>query len=187
MVRNALLVLYNAQLVCNNATTNINNHMEMVRFFSSDSGDPPTDTFPSAPLPLPEKHLGLATGEGFEFFHCNLNGFATNSATVVLTIRRRPTVPHIVFLNETKTDEGDPLHLHGYKLVSRRDRDGNGGGIAVFCLAEQIDHVTHIEQTEATSEYERCWICVHTDEGPILVCCWYRPPDEHTNGLNAFN
>ena len=23
----------------------------------------------------------------------------------------------------------------------------------------------------------RCWIVYHSEDGPILACCWYRPPD----------
>ena len=54
----------------------------------------------------------------FEFFHCNLNGFATNSAKVMTAIRLRSNVPHVVFLNETKTDEGDKLFsLEGFVKI----------------------------------------------------------------------
>ena len=89
-------------------------------------------------------------------------------------------------LNETKTDEGDSLVLTGYTVICRRDRGSNGGGIAVFCKNKSVAHVTVLEQTEATSLYERCWVSVHTIEGPVLVCCWYRPPGEDMEGLIEF-
>ena len=84
---------------------------------------------------LIKTHLGGKSG--LILFHANVNGFKTNGIRIEATLKRSEPKPTVVMLNETKTDEGDPLHLHGYKLVSRRDRDENGGGIAVFCLAEK--------------------------------------------------
>ena len=43
-----------------------------------------------------------------------------------------------------------------------------------------------------SKEFERCWLCTHTDEGPILTCAWYRPPDTslprelHEADINSF-
>ena len=70
---------------------------------------------------------------GIEFFHCNLNGFATHAVRVVAAIRLRQNKPHVVFLNETKTDQADKsFNLEGYVLVYRGDRCKGGGGIAVL-------------------------------------------------------
>ena len=45
------------------------------------------------------------TRNELEFFHCNPYGFATHASDVVAATRLRKTVPHVAFLNETKTDE----------------------------------------------------------------------------------
>ena len=87
---------------------------------------------PNSKLDEPlEEVSGVIGDDTIEFFHCNLNGFATNAARVVAAIRLRATVPHVVFLNETKTDQGDKLfELEGFVKVYRGDRCKGGGGIA---------------------------------------------------------
>jgi hypothetical protein len=112
----------------------------------------------------------------FEFFHCNLNGFATNSAKVMTAIRLRSNVPHVVFLNETKTDEGDKIFsLEGFVKIYKGDRCKGGGGIAIFARADIAARVTLLDDTSVD---ERCWITIHSDGGPYVACCWYRPPKQ---------
>ena len=61
------------------------------------------------------------TRNGLEFFHCNLDGFATHASDVVAAIRLRKAVPHVVFLNETKTDESDKnVNLEGYVRICKK-------------------------------------------------------------------
>ena len=67
------------------------------------------------------------------------------------------------------------MKLTGYTLLCRRDRKSNskGGGIAVFVLSTKNSKFTLLDKVV---DSERCWILTHTDEGPILLACWYRPP-----------
>ena len=37
-----------------------------------------------------------------------------------------------------------------------------------------------------SNDFERCWFLAHTDEGPVLFCCWYRPPGERIEGIRSF-
>ena len=85
-------------------------------------------------------------------------------------------------LNETKIDQSDTLHVTGYTVICRHDRNANGGGVAVLCRNDRIAQVIKLEE----STYERIWILVHTNDGPKLVCCWYRPPGENIEGIHAF-
>ena len=84
----------------------------------------------------------------------------------------------LVCLNNTCLDEsiGDGVAtLGGYNLVARRDRnDGrSGGGILCFAAASLSAQVTLCEHS---TEYERSWLTIHSEIGPILLGVWYRPP-----------
>ena len=58
-----------------------------------------------------------------------------------------------------------------------------GGGIAVLGKKDVIGRMSLLFVSE---EFERCWFLLHTDEGPILFCCWYRPPGEAIAGIRSF-
>ena len=68
--------------------------------------------------------------------------------------------------------------MEGFAIVGRRDRSyGNDvrkcGGIIVYARNDIADHVTLVHTSD---ESERLWLQVHTDNGPYLLCVWYRPP-----------
>ena len=44
----------------------------------------------------------------------------------------------------------------------------------VFARADIANSVTLLEKSIAA---ERMWLVVHTDQGPYLLCSWYRPPE----------
>ena len=44
----------------------------------------------------------------------------------------------------------------------------------VFVLDEYFARVTLVAESASA---ERIWAIVHSDQGPYLVCCWYRPPN----------
>ena len=76
--------------------------------------------------------------------------------------------PDVIFLNETKLDEGSKdsiVTITGYVLISRRDRgaENKGGGIAVFALSKKASHITEISKCD---KIERCWVLAYTEEGP---------------------
>lgn len=87
----------------------------------------------------------------------------------------------LVAINETFLDKSvGIMNLSGYELVSRRDRDSYGGGIALFCLTRFFDTITHLDNE---ADYERSWHTLHSNLGPILVCVWYRPPYAETSSI----
>ena len=49
-----------------------------------------------------------------------------------------------------------------------------GGGVLVFVFDEYSPRVTLVQISKAA---ERIWALVHSDQGPYLACCWYRPPN----------
>jgi len=125
--------------------------------------------------------------------HANINGYKTNGVhleAALALLEMNGTKPVLLLLNEIKTDEGDTLTVSGYTIICRKDRNMYGGGVAVFCRNDQVARATLVEESQV---HERCWICFHTDEGPVLVCAWYRPPDTslpretHLDGLNSFS
>ena len=92
--------------------------------------------------------------------------------------------PEVLLLNETKMHDEEPrMKIQGYIEVSRKNRDSDGGGVAVFARADKI---TSFSELEVSITHERIWILIHTDDGPMLLCCWYRPPKEPVNGIATF-
>ena len=107
--------------------------------------------------------------------HVNMRGYISHIAEVTAMIRLMDSKPFLVSLNETfLTRAIEHVELEGYQVLCRHDRSGQwGGGVLVFVLDEFFERVTLVEQSTAA---ERIWAVVHSDQGPILVCCWYRPP-----------
>ena len=64
--------------------------------------------------------------------------------------------------------------LEGHGKVYQGDRCKGGGGAAVFARVDVATRVTLVSE----SPDERCWVTIHSDEGPYLACCWYRPPKQ---------
>ena len=94
----------------------------------------------------------LPKTETFGIFHCNLDGFKTNSVKVLAELERLDNLPELVLLNETKYDEGDgKMTLAGYKLVCKKDRDCNGGGIAIFGREDKASRFSQLELSARTS------------------------------------
>ena len=56
-----------------------------------------------------------------------------------------------------------------------RDREAKNRrrGIAVFVLTSKCSMFCVVKKNESN---ERCWLLAHTDDGPVLLACWYRPP-----------
>ena len=78
--------------------------------------------------------------------------------------------PSVLCLTETWADKGLPsLRTEGYTLISLRDRDDGrlGGGVVVFALEKLAHRVTLLE---------RSWVIMHSDHGPYVIGCLYRPP-----------
>ncbi len=110
----------------------------------------------------------------FSIVHFNIRGFLSkvDELDAVLEALGRPSLVALseTFLNESVKD----LFLSGYVLVSRRDRKGQcGGGIALFARDDVAPHIVHIGNS---LRHEMSWHILHSDQGPIRICVWYRPP-----------
>ena len=115
--------------------------------------------------------------EALDILHLNIQGYASHAAELTAYIRLRRTPPAIVCLNETFLDKStSTVTLCGYELVARRDRRGGrkGGGVAIFARVDISNSVTLLL---GSADAERLWLILHTDQGPYLLCTWYRPPE----------
>ena len=94
--------------------------------------------------------------------------------------------PFIVSMHETFLNKCiEHVELESYQLFGRRHREGQWGSeVLVFVLDEYAARVSLIEITAVA---ERIWAMVHSDRGPYLVCCWYRPPSPgNIDSINSF-
>ena len=108
LLREARIVLENVQVVVNDATSLLKEVQEERGHTDEDATVVPISDS-SLSFNVSKQNKTTNQMNAFEFFHCNLDGFPINSAKVVTAIRLRPTVPHVVFLNETQTDAGDKV------------------------------------------------------------------------------
>ena len=118
--------------------------------------------------------------------HLNLRGYLSHIAEVIASIRDLPMKLFLVSLNEKFLSKAvEQVKLEGYQVLARRYREERwGGGVLVFVLHEYFprDTLVHISK-----EAERIWAMVHSGRKPILVCCWYRPPDPgNTDSIESF-
>lgn len=72
------------------------------------------------------------------------------------------------------------IELEGYSVAARRDRTNSqgSGGVIVYVLNEHSESVTDAGNSV---ENERCWLVLHTTNGPFSFCAWYRPPKAGVN------
>ena len=126
------------------------------------------------------------TDHKMSMLQVNMRGYISHIAEIAAMIRLMACKPFIVSLNETfLTRAIEHVELEGYTVLCRHDRsDQWGGGVLVFVLDEFFERVTLLEKSTVA---ERVWAVVHSDQGPILVCCWYRPPAPGDTGtLDSF-
>ena len=86
--------------------------------------------------------------------------------------------PHMLCLNETFLDASvRRVEIKGYCIIGRRDRrDGRKcGGVAFFVQTQLQESVTLLQES---ATHEILWALVHSDLGPFLIACWYRPPEQ---------
>lgn len=99
--------------------------------------------------------------------------------SVELHARIEDAKPDLLLLQETWLGGSiDSVSLPNYTVGSREDRiqgDKRGyGGVAVLARAGAEDMV---EPIFVSQHFEREWLTLHSDIGPILLGNWYRPPD----------
>ena len=122
--------------------------------------------------------------------HVNIQGLRSHLAELTAVIRLCESPPDVVCVNETFLDDGvGTIELEGYEVVGRRDRSYSGdarrcGGVVVFARVAIANHVTLLLTSEVS---ERLWFQLHTDNGPYLLCSWYRPPVQgETESIGSF-
>ena len=69
----------------------------------------------------------------------------------------------------------------GFHDIIRKDRDGLGGGVAVY-VKDNIFYKRKV--LYETADTEAIWLDVNTLQGKLLICCCYRPPTK-ANGPNV--
>ena len=142
-------------------------------------------------LPGPAKRPDLAKElPGATVMHVNIHGLRSHLAELSAVIRLSAVAPDVVCVNETFLDKGvGTIELEGFEVVGRRDRnysgdDRNCGGVIVFAKTSIVSHVTLLLTSENS---ERLWLQLHTDNGPYLLCSWYRPPVQgEVESINSF-
>ena len=86
--------------------------------------------------------------------------------------------PHIIGISETKIDasiDDSQLNVEGYDVI-RKDRDLNGGGIALY-----IHKSLNFKQCDDLYKYEVEAVSAEIKVGnykPFIVTSLYRPPDK---------
>ena len=113
---------------------------------------------------------------GLTFFYANIQNFLAKRAELEARLCLMEMQPTFICLNETWLDPSiEEIVLSGYDCVSRLDRrDGRiGGGVAVFALRA---HALFVSLSRHSDVDERTWLLLHSDVGPVSLCCWYRPP-----------
>ena len=100
----------------------------------------------------------------------------SKEAEVTALVRLATNKPTVICLNESFLDRSCPdIALEGYTQVGRKDREDNSGwgGVAVLAKVEVAGSVVLLD---APPLAERLWLTLHTNQGPYLLCAWYRPP-----------
>ena len=111
----------------------------------------------------------------FRIMNVNVHGLLAHKSELEFQLSDQG-FPDLVALTETLLDKSvKHIDLYGYALVSRRDRDDGrqGGGIALYCRPSLQNSITHLSDSKTC---ERSWHMLHTNQGPVLVGVWYRPP-----------
>ena len=118
-------------------------------------------------------------------WHCNIQSFHMHCAELAARIRLADHKPDVICLNETNLQPfTEFIEVEGYVVAARRDRsDGRkGGGVLVLVRTGIAEAVTCVKEC---SDCERLWLVVHSCLGPMLLGCWYRPPDSGISSINS--
>ena len=84
----------------------------------------------------------------------------------------------VITLSETHLHPNvtsDAMKLPGFHEILRKDRVGQGGGVAIY-VKENLAYKRMFNYERV--DMEAIWIQLNTIEGKILVCSAYRPPDK---------
>ena len=136
----------------------------------------------SPPIPNPSSHLlscpipTILNQKGLHFLHANVRSLIPKIPEIRLLLSRTKTA--VFAATETWLDSSindGEIHIPGYNVV-RRDRNRNGGGVALFIR----DDISFNPRPDLTVDgIEGLWIelLLPRSQG-ILLCCTYRPPND---------
>ena len=106
----------------------------------------------------------------------NIRGLRSNIGDLAhLCVTDKPHVVVVVetFLDSSVSDSDECISIPGYSIACRKDRNADGGGIAVFCLeGVAIYH----DDSYDPSHLEVMWFSIILKEQNLLVSAVYRPP-----------
>ena len=117
----------------------------------------------------------LPSLDDFTTLHLNMHGFLSHLPELTAHLKIL-NYPCFIGITETFIDASiKTINIQGYELVSRLDRRSgkSGGGIAFFARSDVAPAIVHVGDSEI---HERSWHVLHSDQGPILIGLWYRPP-----------
>ena len=86
---------------------------------------------------------------------------------------------HVLAINETKLDKNihdDLVRIGGFSII-RRDRNRNGGGVALYIKDSLMDKCTVRSDLPNSSLETLCVEIKPARSAPFIVLAWYRPPD----------
>ena len=111
---------------------------------------------------------------------CSLNSSKRAEIEARLAATDRSEWPHLMFFAETWFDEATDTIIVGYKC-HRQDRDGRGGGVAIYVLDGILTSEASSPQLN-TDRVEQLWRVIRLGNESFLLGCLYRPHD-HNDGV----
>ena len=113
--------------------------------------------------------------KGLKMLHLNIRSLLRNIDEVKLLLTQN--IVHIFSVNETWLDESvsnDEINIDGFRVV-RKDRNRNGGGIAIYIRNDlNFKVLEHI----SLNNLEALPLLIGTNHAkPFVFVSWYRPPN----------
>ena len=137
------------------------------------------ETAPLSPVSSPFSNL-----KGFKVGHLNITSLTKHLDELLVYMQDQPF--DILTMNETRLDNSvrdNEVEIPGYDII-RKDRNRNGGGVAVY-IRKNITFANRNNLVPVALEA----ICIEINKPkskPLLVATWYRPPNSKTELFQHF-
>ena len=158
-------------------STNINEAIQQLLQAPLKRTRPPknnTQKTPSIPV-LNKNYLSRVNLRFWANNPCSLNKNKRDEAIARLHNLDVKNTPHILFFAETWYNRTSDTVIPGFQ-IHRRDRDGKGGGVAIYIQQEITTLETNSAQLNSDS-IEQIWRVIKLGNNSILLGCIYRPHD----------
>jgi hypothetical protein len=119
----------------------------------------------------------LSKSRSLSICHVNIRSLSRSKLLAIKT--SLCDIYDVITLSETYLHQGisnDVFSIPDFHDIIRKDRDGHGGGVAIYIrnnVAYKRLHEFEVAGLEAI------WVSINTIEGKILLCSCYRPPDKN--------